>query len=796
MLQNQPALENFEDSSFLRDDLAGIIQATAEISNKLTAVFDLDELLEKATRLTQQTLGYDQVVLYLLGPDRQQFTLKVIANVNNRQIIRSYPSLNEMSLAYLALRQGRIIRIGNLETEAPSYYQSNPVNIRSELHIPLKRGSRVVGVVSFGCAEQDEYHDDVVIILKTLAAQITIAIDRIRQHSSTLPELAYQDGNQLSGQVQFNQPYNIQNIVPGIQSLARIHEVFDKIVKGVVEGLGYEGAMLAVLDEENLTLPIQSYSFSGIIDRLNLLDKAEKALGIKVIGTSASLIHDPGNLGVQSCLSGEPKITNDLYDLFQPAVDKILCRGLQKWAGVKTCISIPLLVENRVVGNLYAGTKKKEFSERDLDDLRVFVTNAAIAVQNAVLFEQVNLELDSRKAELTQLRGIENMISSSLDLHEVLKRILNGALELTKAEYGQVVLTGKYASGLVRRVSYPEGLDFSNQNKLDITQLVMRDKKPKLIDSADLLEQDQHELEELIDNNYGPYSKMKAHLGVPISLGDELIGVIDIASQEAGAFDKRSLDMLEQLAVQAAIAITNAYRFKEQQEMQRRLSSANQVAAMGDIAGNMVHSINNWVGSIRADAKYLISHGGQSQIDRGETLEILEDVLNNAEKTLSKAERIRQPFQLWTREPIDINECVQTALLDSRKELTDLSVIKDLQDIPYVMATQQLEQVFDNLIKNAVQAMDGQTGSVLEFATRCSTDGQHIEIIVKDSGPGLSDSIDETDIFKLGKSGRQDGMGYGLWWCDTYLKRIEGDIRLIKNTSTGCKFMIRLPVMA
>ena len=44
-----------------------------------------------------------------------------------------------------------------------------------------------------------------------------------------------------------------------------------------------------------------------------------------------------------------------------------------------------------------------------------------------------------------------------------------------------------------------------------------------------------------------------------------------------------------------------------------------------------------------------------------------------------------------------------------------------------------------------------------------------------------------------GVSGRPDGMGYGLWWCDTFLKRWGGQIQLVPGTKKGCKFLVRLP---
>jgi GAF domain-containing protein len=585
---------------------------------------------------------------------------------------------------------------------------------------------------------------------------------------------------------------DLTDILPSIQLLAGISEVFDRIVRGVVEGLGYTGAMLTVLDDESHALSVQALALNSLANDPNW-NTVEQLVGVQIIGNSVSLERDLGNLGVQTCLTGEVRITHDLYDLFQPAIDPKLSYRIQRSIGIKTCISIPLLVGNRVVGSLYAGTKKDRITPADIGALNYFVANAAIGVQNSVLFAQVNYQLARRESELNQLRSIERTINSSLDLREVLRRILNGALDLTSAEYGQVVLVGKYASDLVSQVSFPEVLDSFKEIKAGLTQLVMRDRQPKLINDSWPVGQPQ---DQRIEDGSGDESQlklMKSLLGVPILLEDELIGVISITSQEADAFNEQTLDLLEQLAVQAAMAINNAYKFKTQHEFQERLANVAQVVAMGDMASNMVHSINNEVGSIRADINYLKRRQAQGKLKVYELMELLEDMLQNAEATLVMAENIRKPFQQLPQEAIDVNQCISNVLQEKKSDLANVIISEELGELPPVMATRQLELVFENLLNNALVAIDGQVRGVLRLKTSCSADGQWVDATIQDSGPGLPEHLNTGDIFKLGVSGRPDGMGYGLWWCDTFLKRWGGQIQLVPGTKKGCKFLVRLP---
>jgi signal transduction histidine kinase len=781
---------------YLHPELENLIQNIAQISAKTTTVLDLDELLEKIVDLSQQHLGCHQVALYLCDVKGHPFAIKLVANVQERAKV--FPLFtHEVTLAHRAIAESRVILIDNMSVDAHEYYRAGTaLKSQSELHVPLDRGNKMIGVFSFYSVRRQAFDRYSVVALKTFVAQITPFIEKAYRYRSMLE----------AGEVEIDpKDYTHQIEVPAwpeIPTLAEdVQELYNKIVGGVVNELGYSGAMLAVLNEKEKILPVQAIAMSLPIQRVNLLPKVEAILDIKVIGTYASLERDQDNLGVQSCLTGETKISHDLYQLFCPAVSPGRSLWIQRLSGIKTCVSIPLRVEKKVLGNLYVGTTKSWISSEDIKALQLFVTNAAIAVRNAMLFDDVSQKLKQRENQLEQLAEVERMIiSSSLkeDLNIVLEKILNGALRLTKAEYGHVVLTDQYASYLTKRVSYPpNSWASSSMDSPGITQWVMQNKKTKLIADTEAAPLYSDVTQVLLRGSEG-LPPMRSQLAVPILSQEELIGVINIESPNPGAFDTQSLDMLEQLAVQAVIAIKNAHIFKEQQEMQKRLASVDQVAAMGDIASNMVHKINNWVGSIRVDAKHLLEAYRHKKFDpeaQEELLEILADMLKNCEQTLTMAEKIRSPFQSSSQEaePINVNECILNVLEEQTANLTEVTVIRRLAEHLFpVQGTQQIEQVFQNLIMNALQAMNNR--GKLWIETRNSSTEEWVEVTIADSGPGLPEHIKEDLIFKLGVSSRPGGMGYGLWWCDTFLKRMGGSVELLASSPKGCKFLVRLPI--
>ena len=104
----------------------------------------------------------------------------------------------------------------------------------------------------------------------------------------------------------------------------------------------------------------------------------------------------------------------------------------------------------------------------------------------------------------------------------------------------------------------------------------------------------------------------------------------------------------------------------------------------------------------------------------------------------------------------------------------------------------QLEQVLMNLLINAQQAMEGQSGSV-KIATRLAQ-GDRIEIQVRDTGPGIPEEI-QPKIFEPFFTTKPVGKGTGLGLSVSYgiVKNHKGEIRVESHAAQGTTFTISLP---
>jgi signal transduction histidine kinase len=248
---------------------------------------------------------------------------------------------------------------------------------------------------------------------------------------------------------------------------------------------------------------------------------------------------------------------------------------------------------------------------------------------------------------------------------------------------------------------------------------------------------------------------------------------------------------LETLANQVAIVVQNTHYMEAVRTYQEQQVEAERIAAIADVAGNMVHRINNAVGAIRPLIQQVEMKLDQQGLEEDYLREKLQRIKKSADQTLEVARQIRRPFQWVALQPIDVNESIAAAWADLKTPVGVKVSIKYDETLPPVTATRQLDEVFRNLMKNALDAM-AQDGGVLVVRNRLLND-RWVEVIVGDTGPGIAPEIRDK-IFHMGTTTKAGGTGFGLWWSRTFLRRLGGDMILEERDGRGCVFKVILPV--
>lgn len=162
------------------------------------------------------------------------------------------------------------------------------------------------------------------------------------------------------------------------------------IVDAIVDEMGYPGAIVATLESGN-TLPVRAYAVPAAS---NLLEELEKKAGVSLKGLETTVYLDDDQYKDNLCVRATKVngslqkhiITSELYDLLRPIFKKSLADLTQELVGIKNLIAIPFFLEEKIVGNLFVGTRRSNFSAREISVLTAFGQQAAISIHNARLY--------------------------------------------------------------------------------------------------------------------------------------------------------------------------------------------------------------------------------------------------------------------------------------------------------------------------------------------------------------------------------------------------------------------------
>jgi signal transduction histidine kinase len=288
-------------------------------------------------------------------------------------------------------------------------------------------------------------------------------------------------------------------------------------------------------------------------------------------------------------------------------------------------------------------------------------------------------------------------------------------------------------------------------------------------------------------------------LVVPLLPGDESrpLGAFSVYSTVTGPghfaeseWDKK---VMVTLADYAVLAIQNAARMEALKASQEQRSVAETFAAVGDVASNLLHYLNNKVGTIPVRiqgiedkcqealiASPYLSHN-LDEIERCAT-----EAMENVHESLSHLRPIRL-------QPVSVASAVEDALKYTRLPAEIKIKVESLEHLPEVMAGERtLTMVFTNLLENAADAMNGK-GSI---QIRGYFDEEWVEIVVNDDGPGIAPLLHD-HIFELNYSGRGASrpgkLGFGLWWVKTLMTRLGGQVEVESDGIHGTTFHLCLP---
>jgi nitrogen fixation/metabolism regulation signal transduction histidine kinase len=236
------------------------------------------------------------------------------------------------------------------------------------------------------------------------------------------------------------------------------------------------------------------------------------------------------------------------------------------------------------------------------------------------------------------------------------------------------------------------------------------------------------------------------------------------------------------------------------------LLRAQKAAAWQEVAQRIAHEIKNPLTPIQLSSQRLSRYlernrANPAKNDPPELVRLVGECSSLIEREVSALETLVGEFSQFARFPTAKlssafpNEIVTGALEVFGGRLEGIHVRKDLAPgLPSIRADGELlRRVIVNLIDNAAESMEGSSVKELDLRTRFNNDRETIEIIVADSGHGISPE-DKDRLFLPHFSTKDRGTGLGLAIASRIMAEHHGSIRVEDNYPIGARFILQLPM--
>jgi signal transduction histidine kinase/AmiR/NasT family two-component response regulator len=466
---------------------------------------------------------------------------------------------------------------------------------------------------------------------------------------------------------------------------------------------------------------------------------------------------------------------------------------------LKEVIGVPLIVREMIIGAMAVGTSdlKKHFQRNDINLLFNFANQAAIAIGNAKLYEDSLAKIK----QLTALYEIGKALSSTLDLDELLQK----ALELLREHFGYALC----AIFLLDR----------EKNELYIKQVIGRNledvKEMRFrvgVDGIVGWVAKEGEFLYVPDVSKDPryictLPSVKSEAAFPLKIRDQVIGVLDIESEELLGFDEEDLKVLSSLASQIGTFIENAQLFfqlkqtlRELKQAQDQIIQAEKLRAMGEMASGVAHDFNNVLAVILGNIQLLLhqlDHLGPEEVR--ERLKTIEQSSKDGAETVRRIQEFTGRRRDREFSSLSMNELITDVVNITQPRWKDQTQKKGIQivlgqrlgKVPLILGNpSELREVLTNIIFNAVDAMPH--GGQITISTQRQTD-DWVEVRITDTGIGMTEEVKKRvfDPFFTTKGVTNSGLGmsvsYGI------VKRHGGEILIESEPGKGTTFILHLP---
>jgi signal transduction histidine kinase/CheY-like chemotaxis protein len=753
-------------------DIQGIYELVGEKMREIfnAQVFDI-ATYDKTTRLIEDRYTYEKGDRTLLPPRELIGFRKWV--VENGKPLMINKDIEKQTHEY-----GNVVMAGAAS--------------KSVVFVPIITGGEVTGVMSLqNIDEENAFSDADVRLLTTLGNSMTVALENARLFDETSRLL--KETEQRTAELSV-----INSVQDGLARELDIQGIYNLV-----------GDRLCDLFPDTQTLVIRTFDHSTGLEHFKYA--IEKGVKLTV---------DPQPFMWASRSLIETKKPIDIRENYLQVARNHGGKGVTTGKPPQSAVFVPMLVGDLVKGSISLQNVDREnaFTESDLRLLTTLTNSMSVALENARLFDETALllaESKQRAAELSTVNNISKALASMLDPNDLINMVGDQLKNLFNANIVYLALYEKNTKMIHFKYQYGEEMP-SRVIGEGLTSKILISGEPLLINNNMVVQTVQMGIQRMgID--------AASYLGVPIPVGEEIIGVLSVQSTEyENRFNENDLRLLTTIASSVGVALRNATLFEEVKKAQMEAEQASKAAEQANEAksaflSTVSHELRTPLTSVLGFAKIIrkrldekifpvvnksdakiektisqISENLQVVISEGERLtHLINDVLDLAKIEAGKME--------WNQEPVFLPEVAERAIAATTSlfDQKSLQLIKNIDpDLPEITGDKdKLIQVMINLLSNAVKFTDD--GSVT-----CSVFKEKDELIVSisDTGIGIAPE-DYAAVFEQFKqvggdtlTDKPKGTGLGLPICKEIVEHHGGRIWLDSVQGKGSTFSFAIPV--
>jgi signal transduction histidine kinase/HAMP domain-containing protein len=463
-----------------------------------------------------------------------------------------------------------------------------------------------------------------------------------------------------------------------------------------------------------------------------------------------------------------------------------------------------------------AGDLSQQVEITSRDELGVLAsTFNSMTMQLRTFIDSLEQQVTRRTRQIETVVEVSQQLTSILDLQTLLHEVVTMTKETFNYYHVHIYVLAEESTTLIMAEGYGEAGEKMKQQGHQIslntqTSLVARAARRREI----VLVNDVRQAPDWLPNPLLPdtYSEMV----VPIITEDQVIGVLDVQSDQVAGLDEADKDLLRSLANQVAVAMTNAQLYQTEQELRRQeaerarelaelnldlqaaqaeLLRQERLATLGQLAATVSHEIRNPLATIGTSAFTV----ARKTRDKGLGVE---SALDRIERNIARCDDIINELLDYTRmsklkpQLVVFDDWLQQ-VLDEQHLPEGITLAPNLTaGVEILVDPERFRRVIINLFDNACQAMQGEPNPDCQESivyVQSEIEKEHLKISIADTGPGIPSEV-MPHIFEPLYSTKGFGVGLGLSVVQDIIKQHGGRMEISSEVGKGTQVVMWLPL--